>query len=187
MGGVPCSCKADGARRRTPRPPEACPAVDTPPLRRLASRPPQALSLQSCALQAALCPWSVGWPATGKRALARQSQHLVPSLPQRPCPGACSLPTGQVPGGQQLLPLVTGLSGEQGGAGVQSRCSERRGQAGIRHLSRGGLRGGRHLPPEGQLPQGCGSLPASPYTSRDVGVRVRRTGHVHLGEQLSPG
>ena len=58
----------------------------------------------SCALQAALCPWTVDWPATAQRALARQSQHLVPSLPRRLCPGACSLPAGRAPGDQQLLP-----------------------------------------------------------------------------------
>ena len=87
---------------------------------------PRALSLQSCALQAALCPWSVAWPATAQRALVRQSQHLMPSLPRRPCPGACSLPTGQAPGGQQLLPGSLGSAGSREALGSEPVFREAR-------------------------------------------------------------
>lgn len=44
-----------------------------------------------------------------------------------------------------------------------------------------------HLPPESQLPWGHGCLPASPHPSGDISVRVRRPGHIHLGEQPNPG
>lgn len=186
---VPCPCKADGAPC-SPYPPEACPEGGHSPfsgLREAGLIPgPQVLSVRPAPPRLPFVPGQ--W--TGRPQL-REPWRGKASIWCRVCLAGSALePAASLLGESLVASSCSPSQWAQQGAGRRWGAEAAFREARLSRDQRpapGWTEGWCHLPPESQLPWGHGCLPASPHPSGDISVRVRRPGHIHLGEQPNPG